>query len=117
VFTALEAWPHREVCTMVQFLWVKHISPVEIYGQLSAACQKMMHRLRKWLKGQPWWWLCLSVEDNMDGCEGTMSCRTYFGKPLSQNSKLGGHRFHSNEEVEMAICELLQRQEHDSVTM
>jgi hypothetical protein len=45
----------------------------------------------------------------MDGCEGTMSWGTYFGKPPSQNSKLGGHRFRSNEEVEMAIHKLLQR--------
>ena len=53
----------------------------------------------------------------MDGCEGAMIWGTYFGKPLSQNSKLLGYRFHGNEEVEMAICEVLQRQEHDSATM
>ena len=45
----------------------------------------------------------------MKGCEG-MSWGTCFGKPLSQNSKQGGHWFHKNEEVEMAVHELLQRQ-------
>jgi hypothetical protein len=35
---------------------------------------------------------------------------------LCQNSEVGGHQFHNNEEVEMAIRELLQRQEHDSST-
>ena len=53
----------------------------------------------------------------MDRCEGTMSWGTYFGKPLSPNPKLGGHRFHSNEEVEMAIHELSQRRDHNSATM
>jgi hypothetical protein len=53
----------QEVYSVSRFLWPKHVCPIEInrtligvYGDVvlkSAACQKMMQRIRKWSHGHP----------------------------------------------------------------
>jgi hypothetical protein len=32
--TTLETWACKEVCSVIRFLWAKHVSPVEIHRQL-----------------------------------------------------------------------------------
>ena len=82
-----------------QLTWYGHVQRMA-EGRLPKIALKWMPKQKR-ARGRPKKnWMegienIIIVEDITDGCEGTMSWGTYFGKPLSQNSKLGGHRFHN----------------------
>jgi hypothetical protein len=104
----VETSPHKEACSLISFLCMKHFSPFETYCQLIEVCGDGARRVQDATQ------LCREFDSGRtDICQSvghrhecSMSGRTDLGK-IEVCLLHWRHQLRSNDEVEMAVHKVL----------